>query len=761
MRKMNRVVLIMAILLLAGSQVFGFQAYIGPSDIDGHIYKEPPTEEEMQQMIAERDTHHACKQKAGALSQKYDAARSPMLVFYPTSNMYDYDALYYKIDIEIDMSSETVDGYVEMRCKSLVAGLSYVDMTLTTSLSVTSARLNGTSQTFSHSTEILTVNFDETFDVGEEFTVRIDYNGAPEYSNLDGMDFYTIWSRKVCYTNCEPFGARNWWPCKDFPFDKPDDGADIIITHPTTYGGYTMDLISNGLLQSITNNGATTTTHWKENHPITTYLVALVLTDFNQTVQNWEYEPGQFMPVEHNYYPNAPPSASGYSTWYMVNYTIPSLDALSYYWGRYPFYDEKYGHMHYGWGGAMEHQTCTSISPYFNTEYVIAHELAHQWAGDNVTCKTFNHMWLNEGYASYSEVLYFEYTYGWPTAKSWLFSQRHINAGTPYVENIETDNMFDGVTVYDKGSWLVHMLRNQMGDDLFFPAMQHYFHTSEFAGKSADTDDLNSVCSEYFGSDMSWFFDAWVYQEDQPNYEYSYQYEESAKSTDYIVYFYLAQNNTDGIFPMAVDIVAFAGDYDSSFTIWNDSQAEMYIFNLPNPPDSFWIDPDDKILKTVNEIPWSMRIAVSQVPDAVLGELYSFTFTVIGGVPDYSWEKTLGQFPFNMTFDYATGVLSGTPTWPADYFFRLRCTDSDSPPNTDERRFLMKVIEPGIARGDVDDSGEIDIDDVVYLIEYIFGGGPAPDPIEKGDVDCSGGVDIDDVVYLINYIFGGGPPPCE
>ncbi len=759
MRKLIGIALTM--LLLAGGQIFGFEMYIGPSDIDGHIYKTPPTEAEMQKMLDERVERHACMQKSVALSEKYNAARNPLLVAYPTSNMYKYDVLHYKIDIAIDMASETIDGYVDILCKSLVDGLSSVDLTLTTSLNVTDARLNGSSKTYSHSTDILTVNFDQTFNTDDEFTVRIYYNGSPVYSNLDGMEFYTIWSRKVCYTNCEPFGARNWWPCKDFPFDKADNGADIIITHPTTYGGYSMDVVSNGLLQSVTNNGATTTTYWKESHPISTYLIALVLTDFNQTVQNWEYEPGQFMPVEQNYYPSAPPSATWSSTYYMVNYTIPALDALSHYFGRYPFWDEKYGHMHYGWGGAMEHQTSTSISPYFNSEYVIAHELMHQWSGDNVTCKTFNHMWLNEGFASYGEVLYFEYTYGWPTAKSWLMGQHHINAGTPYVEDIETDDMFDGATVYDKGSWLVHMLRNQMGDSLFFPAMQDYFLTSQFAGKSANTDDLNSICSQYFGSDMSWFFDAWVYQEDQPNYEYSYEYEASAKSADYLVHFYLAQNNTDGIFPMYVDIVAFAGGYDTTFTIWDGSEGELINFNLPNPPDSFWIDPDDKILKTVTEVPWTMHIAVSQVPDAVIGQPYSFTFSAIGGVPDYSWEKTLGQYPVGLTFNTSTGELSGTPTWVADYYFQLLCTDSDDPPNTDERGFLMRVVEQSIPRGDVDDSGNIDIDDVVYLINYIFGGGPAPDPIEKGDVDCSDNVDIDDVVYLINYIFGGGPAPCE
>ena len=156
-----------------------------------------------------------------------------------------------------------------------------------------------------------------------------------------------------------------------------------------------------------------------------------------------------------------------------------------------------------------------------------------------------------------------------------------------------------------------------------------------------------------------------------------------------------------------------------------------------------------------------MRIVTGAIPDAILGEPYDFTFQAMWGVGDYHWEKLIGQFPYGLNFNENTGELSGTPTWASSCFFRLRCTDSDDPPNVEERDFHMHVIEPPPLCGDCDHSGEIDVDDVIFLIEYIFGGGPAPDPIEVGDVDASGAVDIDDAVYLVVFLFMGGPPPME
>jgi aminopeptidase N len=749
--------IIIVLSLLANS--VSLAVYVGATDMAGSPISDPPSMQEFREMAEHRVEKHACMQRGIIRQQEIQDSRLFLLDYYPTANMYDYDVLFYRIDIEIDMDEQATDGYVEMVARSNVDGLSYIDLNFSSVPTVFDVTLDGVSQAFSHIGELISVNLSETFNTDEEFTINVFYGGDAQTTFSGGMYFRDYNGLPVVFTDCEPFGARYWWPCKDFTFDKPDS-VDIIITHPAQIDGSNADCVSNGVLVSKTGNGQTTTSHWFEKHPIATYLVAFSLTDFHEYSQSWEYAPGEFMPVDHFYFPACPPDNPSFSTYYMVDATLPALDALSSFFGTYPWVDEKYGHMHWDFGGAMEHQTCTSIGANFNTEYVICHELGHQWAGDKVTCNTFNHIWLNEGFASYMEVLHFEYRYGWSYAKTWLGYQKHINAGTPYVEDIETDAIFDGITVYDKGSWLVHMLRRQMGDSLFFPAMQYYFFDSKFADSSASTEDLNEVVSQFYGSDMSWFFDAWVYQEGQPNYKYSYMYEPDSVNGGQLLSIYLAQENSDGIFPMHVPIAIHAGGDDTTITVWNAHEGDLFQLNVYDWPVTLEIDPDEDILRTVEQVSFTMHITANELPRAYQGYSYNYTFGAVGGQPPYEFQITSGSLPDGLSFDQQSAMISGVPTATGDYAIAVLCTDSDAPQNTEEREYTLSVTELQFVRGDCDKSGGIDIDDVVFLITYIFGSGPAPDPIEAGDVNCSGGVDIDDVVYLIEYIFGAGPAPC-
>jgi hypothetical protein len=156
-----------------------------------------------------------------------------------------------------------------------------------------------------------------------------------------------------------------------------------------------------------------------------------------------------------------------------------------------------------------------------------------------------------------------------------------------------------------------------------------------------------------------------------------------------------------------------------------------------------------------------LHIQSYELPDGYSGVPYFYQFWAVGGVEPYTWTKLVGQPPFGTVFNDGVGTIEGTPGWNAVYSITVECADSDSPQSKDTVTVYISITDPPFTCGDADGSGDVDIDDVVHLISYIFSGGPAPMPEEAGDADCSGAVDIDDAVYLITFIFSGGPPPCE
>ena len=159
-----------------------------------------------------------------------------------------------------------------------------------------------------------------------------------------------------------------------------------------------------------------------------------------------------------------------------------------------------------------------------------------------------------------------------------------------------------------------------------------------------------------------------------------------------------------------------------------------------------------------------VHIQSYELPDGLLGKEYFYQFWAVGGVEPYYWSKVIGQPPYGCAFNGGTeGTITGTALSDAIYFLRIALVDSDTPANHDTVDVTIAIIAEQELNfcGDADGSGDIDIDDAVYLIAYIFLEGPAPDPYETGDPDCSGDVDIDDVVYILSYIFVSGPEPCK
>ncbi len=683
---------------------------------------------------------------------KWEAIQRSMLqkAMMLDGNQVDYDIKYYGIDLYLNFTNSTISGKVDYKIESNVNGLNAVDLNLTTQLIVDSIKINNTTSFFSHSANLLQITTPTSFARFAEFDMTVYYHGSPLYLDQQGLAFGNVWGYTMLWTNCEPFGSRNWWPCKDHPEDKPDS-VDIYIDYPNTY-----KVMSAGkIMTDVASGTGRKRIHFKHNYPVATYLVALTVSNFVSSIQTWNYD-SQSMPV----YAYTLPNATAAKTSFEAN-MLPVLTNLSEGWGTYPFITEKAGNAHYGWGGAMEHQTCSFYSPGFYDEWVIAHETGHQWFGDMITCETFNHIWLNEGFASYSEPLHFERKFGFASYKSYLQSQKYLGSGTVYVENILTDDVFDQNLVYDKGSWVVHMLRGVLGDSVFFnDAMPAYVNGPQ-RFNSATTAEFEAAVSAGSGQDLSWFFTEWIFGNGSPAYEIAFRCEPKIGG-GYRLLYLIEQVQGGGTYfkmPIRTRFNTTGGPRDT--VIWNEGAVQLYELSFADSVTGVVFDADEWILRTVLTKPFEMTVVTRTLPDGQETVPYYTTFEAVAGTPPYNWTFLGGDLPFGTIFNGgASPSITGTPFFAATFYFTIRCEDSSIPPNVRDVSYSILIGPPPSGLdGDADGNGAISIADAVFLINYIFAAGPAPNPISLGDADCSGAISIADAVFLINYIFSGGPAP--
>ncbi len=679
----------------------------------------------------------------------------------PTSNMFQYDVTHYDIDIALDFSGQTISGVTTVNAKSNVDNLALVDLTFTSALTIDDVSINGQPASYLQNGVLFTVYLNEPANIGEDFAVTVQYHGSPPFIGTPqnntggGLSFDAIYNGSICQTECEPFGSRNWFPCKDFPYDKIDS-LDLRVTHPSS-----MTACANGLLQSINSNGdGTSTTHWKSTYPMAIYLIHFTCANQNLYEQAWEYAPGDTMPVVVYAYDGYPQAVNNYLT-----YTIPGLQIFSDIFGLYPFIDEKYGQTIYDlWG--MENQTMVALVHYIVNEWIIIHEMAHHWWGDLITCESFHHIWLNEGFATYSEALYFEEIFGTGFYHDYIHTQSCLNEDPVYVYDLDTGYIFDGGSTYNKGSRVLHMLRSIVGDSAMFQILRNYQSDPDLRYGTAVTDDFVAHAEAVYGDDLEWFFNAWVYQYGNPHYEYGWTNYNNGNGDKVVLYIEQTQVGPQfnwNVFPMLIDIQVFYNGQDSIYKVFNSTRTQSFVLDVPQPVDSIKFDPTEWVLCTKTEAPFGMAIISNPVDTAYLGQYFEKEFNAIGGVPPYTWTHLTGQFPYGLEYtDGDPPILSGVPTWASEFSFKMGVEDSSNPPSSDTIWLTIVVTEDnGYTCGDANNDGEINVSDAVWIINYVFLNGPSPDPIESGEVNCDGDVNVSDAVWLINWVFANGPAPCD
>ncbi|WP_288375907.1 M1 family aminopeptidase [uncultured Chryseobacterium sp.] len=428
-------------------------------------------------------------------------------------NTLNYDLQYQRMDVSLDPAVYNISGSVTSHFKpNQSMGSIYFD--LSNSLTVSQVKYHGTNITSFQQlpSKELKIDFPASLPANVVDSLTIYYAGAPSTVN-DAFRTSLQGGTPVLSTLNEPYGAQDWFPTKQSLNDKIER-FDFKITTPSNYS-----VAANGKLMSETfPTGSTKLTFWRTMYPTPAYLIALSITNFVKLTDTIGNPPFPFV----NYiYPSTNSSATSIAN---INWTKQVMDTFETYFGAYPFRNEKYGHMEFMYGGGMEHQTMSSMGAW--SKQLIAHELAHQWFGDKVTCGAWNDIWLNEGFATFGEHVANE--------KLLMTNNEFLNylqgqsgfitgsaGGSVYVPDSGLSSIgriFDSRLSYSKGGYILRMLKWILGDAVFYQALKDYHARPNLAYSYVRTSDFNASLLQSTGTDFTEFFNDWVYGEGYPTY---------------------------------------------------------------------------------------------------------------------------------------------------------------------------------------------------------------------------------------------------
>lgn len=523
-----------------------------------------------------------------AETEKISAAKTMNLAVNP--NTLNYDVTYHKLEFTVDPAVYFITGKVTTTYTA-ISNMTSLTFDLSNTLIVSSVKINNSALVFSQNTNELVIPLPTTQTAGTQATVEIIYAGAPPQNGFFAFTSSTHGTppTPVMYTLSEPFGARDWWPCKQDLNDKID-AIDVYITAPAQYVG-----VSNGVEpEAPIVIGGNKTTHFHHGYPIPAYLIAIAVTNYSVYNQTAGTAPNTF-PIINYIYPESLAVVEP-----QLAQTPLILDLYGSLFEIYPFHNEKYGHAQFDWGGGMEHTTVSFMVNFDRS--LIAHEMAHQWFGDKITCGTWKDIWLNEGFATYVAALVIENFDGasaFITEKGSMINNITSSPnGAVYLTDaqaLDVNRIFSGRLTYNKGAMVLNMLRFKLGDALFFQGVKNYLADTNLAYKYAITSNLQSHLEAVYGSSLTEFFSDWIYNQGYPIYTITAQ-----NLTGGQVKFVVNQTQSNAsvsYFEMPVPVRIFgAGGQQMDLVLNNTTNGQIFIENVPFAITSLTFDPEKNII---------------------------------------------------------------------------------------------------------------------------------------------------------------------
>lgn len=438
--------------------------------------------------------------------------------YYTILKLNSYDVKCYFLDLEVDNLSEYIKGSVSIVIEIVEPETDTLLLELTDSAHIDSIHVNNQIMVFQHTNDLIYIPLNEPSTAGSVLILTVFYELTDATTTTNrGISTKSISSGKsVTWTLSEPFYSKNWFPCKQVLDDKADS-LYLFFTVPDS-----IKVGSNGLLTAITElPDGKRRFEWKSYYPMAYYLISFAVADYldysfytqinnsdSILVQNYVYNDSVFF-LENKI---------------KIDATGDILKVFHERFGPYPFSNEKYGHCIVPIGGGMEHQTMTTLG---NFDFrLVAHELAHQWFGDNVTCQNWQDIWINEGFASYSEYIALENLKTEQDLQNWLSEALDLVVSEPdgsiYIpenDSINSSRIFDYRLSYRKGAYVIHMIRHELGsDDLFFEVLKTF--QERYKDDVADVNDFISVLQDVSQKDFTVFFNQWYYGEGYPTLDF-------------------------------------------------------------------------------------------------------------------------------------------------------------------------------------------------------------------------------------------------
>ncbi|SFH87133.1 M1 family aminopeptidase [Halpernia frigidisoli] len=538
-----------------------------------------------------------------------------MIAFNVNPNTLNYDLKSQRIELQVDPAVQKVTGTVTSQFVPN-QNMSSIYFDLATTLTVSQVLFHGNNLSFTQlSTKELKIDFANALPANSLDSLSVTYSGVPDLST-GAFTTSKQSNTPVLYTLSEPYGAQEWFPTKQSMNDKIEK-IQMIVTAPSQY-----NVASNGKLISETISGAFKTTFWQTKYAIPAYLIAIGVTNytkFNDTMGSPAF------PFVNYVYPS---TAANTTSMNNIAFTKQIMAVYEQYFGLYPYRDEKYGHMEFGWGGGMEHATMTSMGGWGQT--LIAHELAHQWFGDKITCGAWNDIWLNEGFATFGEHVTREKLLSNTTDfKTYLQGQLNLitflPSGSVYVDDANLSNqnvIFDSRLSYAKGGYVLRMLKWILGDDQFYQAIRDYNSRPNLAYNYAKTVDLKNSFLQSTGKDFTEFFNEWIYGQGYPNYSIQY----GQNTVNQKITFKVSQSQSNASvpyfkMPLPIKVTGTSGE-TAFLALDNDTNNQLFTKDVSFPVAKVEFNYDLQLIEKNSTVAENKALATNEILSSSKIQIY-------------------------------------------------------------------------------------------------------------------------------------------